>query len=291
MLAHQKNNEGNSIIHDYLLRDLSRAEGLSQSFLYASQVLQAEGIKIGAEHFRRNRPRTMGSIFWQLNDCWPVASWSSIDYYGRWKALQYYARRFYAPMLVSPHAEEGNMAVYVVSDKTTATPASLRVRFMTVDGKLLSDKTQTIDVTPLSSKVYQVVPMLDITNLGADLGKTIAVTDLIVGGNVVSSNLMIFVPTKEFELPPAQIASEVTQPGNTYRLHLSTPMLARAVYVSFGNLDTSLSDNYFDLLPGQPVDLTITSAASLQELRSNLKVISLVDAFAPHTAGSAVAGK
>ena len=105
MLAHQKNNAGNSIIHDYMLRDYPQPKDFA-SFLYASQVLQAEGIKIGAEHLRRNRPRTMGSIYWQLNDCWPVASWSSLDYYGRWKALHYYARRFYAPLLVSPHQEE-----------------------------------------------------------------------------------------------------------------------------------------------------------------------------------------
>ena len=119
MLAHQKNNEGNSIIHDYLLKDYSEPKDFA-SFLYVSQVLQAEGIKIGAEHFRRSRPETMGSIFWQLNDCWPVASWSSIDYYGRWKALQYYARRFYAPILVSPHVEDGALKVYIVSDKIKA---------------------------------------------------------------------------------------------------------------------------------------------------------------------------
>lgn len=102
MLAHQKNNEGNSIIHEYLLRDYAEPKDF-ESFLYVSQVLQAEGVKVGAEHMRRSRPRIMGSLIWQLNDCWPVASWSSIDYYGRWKALQYYARRFYSPILVSPH--------------------------------------------------------------------------------------------------------------------------------------------------------------------------------------------
>ena len=90
MLAHQKNNEGNSLIQDYMLRYYSEPKDFA-AFLYASQVLQAEGIKIRAEHLRRNRPLRMGSIFWQLNDCWPVASWSSIDYSGRWKALQYYA--------------------------------------------------------------------------------------------------------------------------------------------------------------------------------------------------------
>ncbi len=119
-----------------------------------SQVLQAEGIKIGAEHFRRSRPETMGSIFWQLNDCWPVASWSSIDYYGRWKALQYYARRFYAPILVSPHIEGGAVRVYVVSDKTAAQPAMLHVRLMDFDGKILLEDKRDISIDPLASKVY-----------------------------------------------------------------------------------------------------------------------------------------
>lgn len=85
MLDHQKNKEGNDIIHAHLLRDYPEPKDFP-SFLYASQVLQAEGVKEGAEHMRRNRPRIIGSLFWQLNDCWPVASWSSIDYYGRWKA-------------------------------------------------------------------------------------------------------------------------------------------------------------------------------------------------------------
>ena len=82
---------------------------ISASLVYASQVLQAEFIKVVAEHLRRDRPRTMGSIFWQLNDCWPVVSPSSIDYYGRWKALQYYARRFYSPLLVSSRLKDGSL--------------------------------------------------------------------------------------------------------------------------------------------------------------------------------------
>src|SRR5208337_3504162 len=180
MLAHQKNNAGNQIIHDTMLRYYGEPKDFA-SFLYASQVLQAEAIKIGAEHLRRIRPRAMGSIFWQLNDCWPVASWSSIDYFGRWKALQYYARRFYSPLLVSPHQEEGNVAVYVVSDKTTPTVATLRVRILGFDGTALSDKSQPVTIAPLASNVYLTVPMLDITNLpNCDLGKIFAVTDLLV---------------------------------------------------------------------------------------------------------------
>ncbi|HZD30536.1 MAG TPA: glycoside hydrolase family 2 protein [Candidatus Angelobacter sp.] len=286
MLAHQKNAAGNAIIRDYMLRDYPQPKDFA-SFLYASQVLQAEGIKVGAEHLRRNRPRTMGSIYWQLNDCWPVASWSSLDYYGRWKALHYYARRFYAPILVSPHNEGGNIAVYVVSDKTSPTVATLRVRILGFEGAALSDKSQSLTIAPLASQVYQTIPMLDVTNMpNADLGKIFAVTDLLVDNKVVSSNELFFVPKKDMQLPQAKITSELTpaQAAGTYTLHLAAPMLARSVYVSFGNLDAKPADNYFDLLPGQAVDLTISSAASLDDLKTNLRVLSLTDAFAPHEA-------
>ena len=307
MLAHQKNAAGNAIIRDYMLRDYPQPKDFA-SFLYASQVLQAEGIKVGAEHLRRNRPRTMGSIYWQLNDCWPVASWSSLDYYGRWKALHYYARRFYAPVLVSPHQEEGNVAVYVVSDKTAPIVATLRVRFLGFDGAVLSDKSQTIQVAPLASKVYLTMPMLDITNLpNCDLGKIFAVTDLLVDNKQISTNTIFFVPKKDMQLPQAKIDSTLTAGApplspavgdrvgsnaaatqSTYTLHLASPVLAPSVYVSFGNLDAKPADNYFDLLPGQPVDLTITSTASLDDLKAQMKVISLTDAFAPHTADAVI---
>jgi beta-mannosidase len=270
MLAHQKNNAGNAIIHQYLLRDYPEPRDFA-SFLYASQVLQAEGIKVGAEHLRRNRPRSMGSIYWQLNDCWQVASWSSLDYFGRWKALQYYARRFYNDLLVSPHEENGGVAVYVVSDRTAPAKAELRVRVMTVDGATLSDKSQSIQVAPLASHVYLQFPFPK----DADATRSFVAADLIVGGKTVSSNLLFLAPTKEVHLPQAAIKTEL----DGTRLRLSSPVMARSVLVSFGSLDVKVSDNYFDLLPGQPVEIGISGAVSAEELRKNLKVMSLVDAF------------
>ena len=284
MLAHQKNNEGNSIIHDYMLKYYSEPRDFP-SFLYASQVLQAEGIKVGAEHLRRIRPRSMGSIYWQLNDCWPVASWSSIDYFGRWKALQYYARRFYSPLLVSPHVEDGNFNVYVISDKTAPTAARLRLRLFTLAGKSLSDSTQEIQVPELSSKIYIQRPLAEFVNAdGADAANIFAVADLLVDGKTVSSNVLYFVPAKLVTLPPPQISVDLAKSGDGYRLRLSSTALARSVYISFGSLDASPSDNYFDLIPGQPVEITITSAAPLGQLRAQLKLISLADAFAPPSA-------
>jgi len=286
MLAHQKNNEGNSIIHDYMLKYYSEPRDFP-SFLYASQVLQAEGIKVGAEHLRRIRPRAMGSIFWQLNDCWPVASWSSIDYFGRWKALQYYARRFYSPLLVSPHIEDGNFNLYVISDKTAPTAGRLRLRLFTLAGKSLSDSTQEIQVAELSSKIYIQRPLAEFVNAnGADAANIFAVADLLVDGKTVSSNVLYFVPAKLVTLPQPQISVDLAKSGDAYRLRLTSPALTRSVYISFGALDAAPSDNYFDMIPGQPVELTITSAAPLDQLRAQLKLISLADAFAPPSAAA-----
>jgi beta-mannosidase len=280
MLAHQKNNEGNSIIQEYAARDYPRPKDFA-GFLYLSQVLQAEGIKIGAEHFRRNRPRTMGSIFWQLNDCWPVASWSSIDYYGRWKALQYYARRFYAPILVSPHIKTGTLEVYVVSDKTEAVRATLRVRLMDFDGKVLMDETHSIDVAPLASNVVLAWPLEKLANVGvADVASVFAVTDLTANGTELSRNLTYLLPLKQIHLKPAILGVETIGTDRKFKIRVTSPVLARSVYLSFGDLDVHVSDNYFDLLPGETAEIEATTLAQLNELKANLKVVSLTDAFA-----------
>jgi beta-mannosidase len=279
MLAHQKNNEGNSIIQEYITRDYPEPKDFA-SFLYVSQVLQAEGIKIGAEHFRRNRPRTMGSIFWQLNDCWPVASWSSIDYYGRWKALQYYARRFYAPILVSPHVEDGALKIYIVSDKMKSVPAKLHVRLMDFDGKVLMDEARLVDVAPLTSKIVFTWPLSKLADVGVtDASSVFAVANLSADGAELSRNLTYLVPVKEVHLKPAVLVVESTGANGRFTIRVTSPVLARSVYLSFGDLDVNPSDNYFDLLPGEAVEIHVTTIASLAELKSKLKVISLSDAF------------
>jgi beta-mannosidase len=281
MLAHQKNTAGNSIINDYMLRYYGRPKDFA-SFLYASQVLQAEAVKVGAEHFRRNRPRTMGSIFWQLNDCWPVASWSSIDYYGRWKALQYYARRFYAPVMVSPYVENGQLNVYVISDKTTPLKAQLRLRILDFHGRELQGLTQAVTIPALSSRVYIDLPLSQFVGVkGTDSAAVFGAADLTFDGKVLSDNVVYFAPTKlvQARLPPASVQSQLTGQGGTYTLKLSSSVLAPSTYVSFGDLDATFSDNYIDLLPGEPRVITITSNATADALRSSMKVVTLVDAF------------
>ena len=291
MLAHQKNNEGNSIIHDYLLKDYPEPKDFA-SFLYASQVLQAEGVKIGAEHFRRSRPETMGSIFWQLNDCWPVASWSSIDYNGRWKALQYYARRFYAPVLVSPHLENGAVKVYIVSDKTAPQAATLQVRLMDFDGKVLLEEKQDVSVDPLASKVYLEWPLVKLTQAGGtDTTRLFVVAELTAGPERVSRNLIYLAPTKEVHLKPAHLDVETAGENGNFTVQIGSNVLARDVYLSLGDLDAQVSDNYFDLLPGERTVIQVKGSASLDALKAKLRVISLTDAFPTVQPAVATAGR
>ena len=277
MQEHQKNVGGNERIRTYMLREYREPKDF-ESFIYVSQVLQAEAIKVGAEHLRRQRPRVMGSLYWQLNDCWPVASWASIDYYGRWKALQYYARRFYNDLLVSPFEVDGIVSTFVVSDRLQASPAELRVRVMDFSGKQLFENKQTITVPDLSSKIYATFKRDDLLK-GTDAQHAFAVFDLSVGGQMVSRNVMMFDITRKLALPSPQIQSEITGANGEYSLKLQSTVLARHVYLSFGDTDVAVSDNYFDLLPNEPLTITLKSKAGLEEIKKELKVRNITDAF------------
>jgi beta-mannosidase len=281
--AHQKYDQGNTVLQDYVLRYYRQPKDLA-SFSYVSQLLQAEAIKIDVEHLRRSRPRSMGALFWQLNDCWPGISWSSIDYYGRWKALQYYARRFYIDLLVSPHIENGTVAVYLVSDRTEVVEATLRVKLISMDGTVLTESTQNVRIPPLSSAIYMKTSMEELLLARhADPAKTVLIADLIVGGQRVSNNLLYFTAPKDLQVLPSVISYTLTQDGKIYRLRLSSKSLAPGVQISFDDLDAKLSDNYFDLVPGQPYTVEIDSTATEAQLQERLRLVSLADASAEST--------
>ncbi|HEX8151026.1 MAG TPA: glycoside hydrolase family 2 protein [Pyrinomonadaceae bacterium] len=280
MLAHQKHPRGNQLIREYMLRDLPEPKDF-ESFLYASQVLQAEGIKVGAEHLRRIMPHNMGSLYWQLDDCWPVASWSSVDYFGRWKALQYYARRFYNPVLVSPHVEGGQVKLYVVSDRADPLRAELRVRLLDFEGRALSDTTSPVEVSPLASKTYQTLPLDELLR-GRDPSKVFLHCELTAGGRAVSSNAVYFRPFKDLSLPAPQVSAQVSRARGETSVTLSTDRLARAVHLSAEGLEGSFAENFFDLLPGRKVTVAFRGKrpVTADGLRRRLRVRTLSDAFA-----------
>ncbi|MCA1618232.1 MAG: glycoside hydrolase family 2 protein [Acidobacteria bacterium] len=279
MLAHQKHPRGNQLIREYMLREYPEPKDF-ESFLYVSQVLQAEGIKVGAEHLRRQMPHNMGSLYWQLNDCWPVASWSSIDYFGRWKALQYYARRFYSPLLVSPRANGGAVDFHVVSDRPEPVPARLVVTLFDFDGRALLTTGKDVTVSPLRGDPYMTVFAKDFLG-GRDPKKVFLLSELKAGGRVVSANTHFFRPFKELSLDAPRVSADVAATRGGFKVRLTTDKLARAVHLSARGAEGSFNDNFIDLIPGRPVEVEFRAGgrARLEDFRKGLKVRSLADAF------------
>jgi len=286
MRAHQDGEQGNADILNAVVKRYGQPKDLD-SLVYLSQVMQAEWVRIGAEHLRRNMPRTMGSLFWQLNDCWPGATLSSMDYEGRWKALQYYTRRFYSPILLSPHIENSSLAVYVISDKMMPVQAIIRLRIMKPDGAVLDEKSQTVVVPPLSSKAYMSVPLAELQRISdSATSSTFAVTDLIVGEKDVYTRVTYFAPNRDLQLPKPVIHAEIVKKGGSLQVRLRSNTLARDVYVSFGDEDARLSDNYIDLLPNQERRIDLLGKTDIKRLQASLRVISLEDSIAPAEAQS-----
>ena len=174
--------------------------------------------------------------------------------------------------------KDGSLNVSVVSDETVPTTASLRVRILKFDGTVLSTQTHNISIPSLSSKVYLQIPTQPYSNPT----EIVVTMDLTVNGKLVSSNLMYLAPTPDVHLPGAEIASHLTRANGGYALRLTSKVLARDVYVSFGDNDVKFSDNYIDLLPSEPVTIVVRSKASLSDLQNSMKIVSLTDAFEPN---------
>ena len=279
MMAHQRHPRGNPLVREYMLREFKEPKDFP-SFLYVSQILQAEGIKIGAEHLRRIMPRNMGSLYWQVDDCWPVASWSSIDYTGRWKALQYYSRRFYQDLLVSLHEEGGKLNIYVVSDRMQPFPAQLSVSLLDFNGRVFSNQTKELSVAALDSKSYSALSVNDLL-AGQDKQAVFVRAELLAGGKPVAGNSYFFAPYKDLTLPAAKITTEVKANGKGYSVTLKSAKLARGVHLTLENGAGFFADNFFDLLPGRPllVEFRTAKPPTIEEFRRLLRVSSLTDAF------------
>ncbi|MBE1162202.1 glycoside hydrolase family 2 protein [Dyella sp. 7MK23] len=280
MRDHQKYDSGNG--NKRLLLYITRSYGEPKdfaSFVYLSQAMQAHGIELAAEHLRASRPQAMGSLYWQLNDVWLGASWASVDYYGRWKALQFHARRFYAPLLIAALRNNGQTTVSLVSDRTTPAELHWRMRVLDFASKTLSTHDEAASVPALASSKVASYSDAQLLN-GADPHASFAVFELLDGDQVVSQNLVFFDEAKNLQLPSPHVQAKLDASGDGYSLTLSTDQLARDVWVSFGTLDADLSDNAFDLLPGQSITLTVHSKATLQQLQHALQVQNLAEVIA-----------
>jgi len=171
------------------------------------------------------------------------------------------------------------------ADKVQPATGELHVRIVNFSGEIEANTDVPVNIPALSSQVYLQRPLSDLgMPVGTDTSHVFVVAELVVEGKIASRNLLYLVPSKQITLPAAHITSELTQAADGYHLKLSSPVLARSVYVTFGDLNCELSDNYFNLLPDETADIVVKSGESLDKLKAALKVESLSDAFAPSEA-------
>ena len=252
----------------------------SSTVIYASQLLQAEAIRYGVEHFRRNRGRCMGAVVWQLNDCWPVASWSSIDYCGRLKALHYYEKRFFAPVMVSCE-EESELCVEVpLNQLPRKVPQSVKFcvanesmkdekvtlfwEIRNAEGKVLKSEKEDVDAPALSSTWTARYDLSELNRFSEYVSFRIE-----KDGETVSSGTVLFTYPKYFKFVKPGLSYKVE--GN--KITVSSDVFARSVEILNDNEDLVLSDNYFDLnadsktveiLEGDPENLRLRSVYDIR---------------------------
>lgn len=277
--AHQKfmAGEGNQRLLKYIEEEYGTPRDFP-TFVYLSQVMQADGIQLAALHHRASRPYTMGSLYWQLNDVWPGASWSSIDYAGRWKALHFHAKRFFADHAVAALRDDGVTRVSLLNDRQQGLQATWRLRVLDLDGTQRSEQRHTVALPPLSALEVGRFADADLLK-GADPARTVAVLELFDGATLLSQQVVYFVPAKALALSPATIDAELRADGNGngYVLTLRAPKLVRALWIDFDGVDATLDDNALDLVPGETVTIRLRSEADLDTLRDALRFTSLAD--------------
>ncbi|MGD0030454.1 beta-mannosidase [Paenibacillus illinoisensis] len=262
MLAHQKNGAGNRLIKQYMDMYMHEPKDFP-SFLYMSQVLQAEAMKTAIEAHRRRKPYCMGTLYWQMNDCWPVASWAGMDYFGNWKALQYYAKRSFSDVLVSVDGtKEDRTDVYLISDQLQQVEGQLHVRLIGFDGTVYREEEHAVSLESNSGKQVLTLNNADWLQ-GRDAAATLLRLELKQKGHADIVQEHYFAPSKDLGLKQAAIqVTEVQESDGSYVV-LKSDTLAKQVWIST-EAEGVFSDNFFDLIPGIPVKVKFTSREGLQ---------------------------
>jgi beta-mannosidase len=276
MKAHQKHPTGYELIDEYLLRDYRKPKDF-ESYAYVSQLLQAEGITRAAEAHRRAMPWCMGTLYWQLNDCWPVVSWSSRDYYGEPKALHYFIKKSYRTLLLSAAMDSSRLKLYVVSDSLESFPANLRIRLMTLTGEILSEHQRTIRIPGNSSFIAFDTLAASILE-GKDPANLLLYAELKAGENILATDHFFFTEPKDLKLPPPEISKKITLIPEGFRIALTSKNLAKNVFLSC-SLKGTFTDNYFDLLPGETRILEFRTGMKPGDFASQLKIMTLTDTY------------
>ena len=260
---HQKHPTGYQTIQTYMERDY-KTPTTFEDYSYVSQLLQAEGMKTAIEAHRQAKPNCMGTLYWQLNDCWPVTSWSSVDYYGNWKAFHYQVKRSFESVLISVKEEELVYKVYVINDDLKSYDGELFLELFRFDGQKLWETKKEIHILENSSVVYVEIPKSDFQNFS--LKEVVLSLSFKSEAKEVKSSYF-FVKPKELLLTKPNIQIKKL---DEYTIQVTSNVLAKNVFLS-SKETTFFSDNFFDLVPNQKVKI------KLSKLDNSIVVKSLFD--------------
>jgi beta-mannosidase len=282
MEHHQRAGIGNTTIMQYMLNWFKLPLGFENT-IWASQILQGIAIKYACEHWRRSMPRGMGTLYWQLNDNWPVASWSSIDYYGRWKALHYMAKKFFAPLLVSGVEDEVNntIDIHVTSDLLDIAPEHILNWTVTdTTGTEIVSGSETIDIPANCNTFVKSLDLKDIVEKFTTRKLLIWLELTDNDNNIISDNLISFAKPKHLNLSNnPNISSSIKSKGKLYVVSLQSDVPVLWCWLELSNIDARLSDNFINLRPGKIVKITINPEydLTLKKIENQLVIRSVVD--------------
>ena len=261
--SHQKHSRGFQLIREYMERDFPVPEK-AEDYVYMSQLLQAYGITKGIEAQRRAKPYNMGTLYWQLNDCWPVVSWSSIDFFGKWKALHYKAKHSFEDVLVSSKLENNILRTYVINDDFESHSGELSVKILDFEGNPLYQFSKSII---LESNASQLQHQVNLEAFKLDASKVVVVSNF---NN--SQSLYYLVKPKELKLKQGDIEQKITKTDIGFSIELSSKTLQKDVFL-YSDEKGHFLDNYFDLLPNETKIVVFQTKSKTIE-RFNIKTFN-----------------
>lgn len=258
MRTHQKSTTGNDAILEYMKRYYHVPTSF-EDFVYVNLIMQGRGMRVGLEAHRRNRPYCMGTLYWQLNDSWPVVSWSGIDYYQNWKALHYHAREVFKPATIEVHQTENIVSFFSLSDRLTAeTNCKVKVEIIDFEGRIKETQYHIIDILPNATHELFALNLNDYLPPHEHNKHLLRTTLSDKRGNILTQLHDYFDIPKHLALPNANITTTLTPTSDGYRLTLQTDKLAKDIMVSVPIQGATFSDNFFDLLPHETKKIHIS---------------------------------
>lgn len=278
MMSHQRGGDhANELIETYLLNEYKKLRDF-RAFLYMNHVLQGDAIKTAIESHRRQMPYNMGTLFWQHNDCWPVASWASRDYYGRWKAQHYYVRKAYDDILISPVVEGDDLKVYAVSDRLENTSGRLQLQVCQFDGTVVHHWDKSVGISGNDSRVCFSAPLAKLLE-GANRGTVYVRVDYTDKSGRVYHNNYCLGKQKDMDYPKVDLQTEVRSIEGGYEVTVSADKFARAVCLSVADNESVYSDNYFDVQPKSSVQVQVRTRLSAEAFNGSLRLTCLNNEF------------